>query len=81
MATKELTVKELKKIIADLSDDTLVVLSNDIAGNEFSPLCAYTVGKYIFGLKSWQKGDFYDENDQMSSNKQAQKAIALWPMH
>jgi hypothetical protein len=81
MTVKALTVKDLKAILTDVPDDTLVVLSSDVEGNAFSPLCAFSTGSYTFGQKSWQKGNFFDDGDQMPDNKQAEKAVALWPMH
>lgn len=68
MATKELTVKALKAILAVMPDDALIVLSKDIEGNEFSPLCTYSTGMYAPGAKPWQKGEFFDEGDPTPNN-------------
>lgn len=73
MTAKALTVKELRKILADIPDDTLVVLSGDSEGNEFSPLCGFSSGVYQPGHKPWQKGHFYDEAEAPPESREAGK--------
>lgn len=80
MPDKALTVKDLKKLLATMPDDALVVLSKDEAGNEFSPMCSYSIGTYVLSDKPWQPGILYEKGTSVPNNSPAKKAIALWPM-
>ncbi len=81
MSANPLTVKDLKAILADIPDDTLVVLSSDSEGNDFSPLCAYSNGTYLFGRKSWQRGHFFDAGETPPDSRKVREVVALWPLH
>jgi hypothetical protein len=48
----QLTVKQLKALLAQMPDDTLVVLASDAEGNAFSPVGGYTeTARYVPGYR------------------------------
>ena len=64
-------VKDLKRILENVSDDFNVVLSHDSEGNDFSPLADYTLSHYI-AATTWY-GDIDDEGEP--------NALVLWPVN
>lgn len=79
-----ITVKELKEIINDLSDETPIVMSSDGEGNNYSPLAGYCTGVYV--PESTWAGQFYDSAEFESECKEgycdagsAITALCIWP--
>lgn len=59
-----ITVGELKAQLKDVSDDTIVIISKDVEGNEHSPLEEAFIGVYV--AESTWSGDVYsmDSDDR-----------------
>lgn len=78
----ELTVKQLKALLATAPDDALVVLALDAEGNAFSPVSAYTEqAQYVPGYRPWLSGLVYTRDDPEYQQRQGQPALVLWPSH
>ncbi len=78
----EITVKQLKKILADVPDEALVVLSRDIAGNAFSPATICTAEAiYVPGRRSWDTGEAYTKDDPGFEQYRGKRAVVIWPIH
>jgi hypothetical protein len=78
----QLTVKQLKALLAQMPDDTLVVLASDAEGNAFSPVGGYTeTARYIPGYRPWLPGDIYTQDDPKFESQPGQHAFVLWPSH
>jgi hypothetical protein len=69
-------VKELRELLIHYSDDTLVVLSKDGDGNEFSPLADHCGAMYI--ADSTFSGHIEAEGDE-GEDSGAVLALILWP--
>ena len=72
-----MTTGELKKLLADLPDETLVVMAKDGEGNSFSPFDSVSEGSY-FESNKWS-GDFYTTTGTPKTGGW-QPAICLWPV-
>ncbi len=82
MKSDEITVKQLKKILANVPDEALVVLSRDSEGNAFSPALDYaTEAIYVSGPLEWQSGEAYTKHDPEFHNLKGKRAFVLWPTH
>lgn len=83
------TVGELKKLLADLDDDMVVVQSKDSEGNGYSPLSGYSIEVYA-PVTTWY-GELwhpYDDEDYWGEildpeehvrPENAVDCIVLWP--
>lgn len=75
-----ITVGELKAQLKDVSDDTLVVISKDVEGNEHSPLEEMFQGVYV-AENTWS-GDVYQVDDDGShSSEGGVPAVVLIPVN
>jgi hypothetical protein len=78
----KMKVKQLKEILADMADETLVVLATDAEGNEFFPVGSYNKDmKYIPDRHPWQRGQLCQADEAEFSNNNARPALVLWPTH
>jgi hypothetical protein len=79
-----MTVKELQEILSSLDPDTVVVLSADSEGNNYSPLSSHSEGVYQ-AQTTWM-GDFYfndelGDDDYFQPEGETVNAIVLWPVN
>lgn len=75
-------VKQLKQILADMPDETLVVLATDAEGNEFSPIGSYNKDmKYIPDHHPWRRGQIYQVDEVEFGSNKTRPALVLWPTH
>lgn len=84
-----MNVGELREVLKDLPDDTLVVMSKDGEGNSYSPLSGHWNGHYIPETTWW--GELWSEEDERDFDPhlpedaevpvpaEAVPAIVLWP--
>lgn len=76
-----MTVGELIALLEDYDEDTIVIISSDGEGNNFSPLSDVGAGHYI-EQTGWS-GDFVSEEDAIEDDninlESAEPAIVLWP--
>ena len=72
-----MNVRELKKQLDGVEDDTVVILSGDSEGNSFSPLVELSFANYM--SESQWHGDIEDVEDIEDGEQPGQKAIVLWP--
>lgn len=80
-------VSELKKILAKMDDDLLVVLSADAEGNDYRPLhvvdeSLYKVGDHggeVFDEESTAEDMYMTEEEWTSYKRNAKKAVVLYP--
>ena len=68
-----MNVAQLRGFLATMPDDTLIVLSGDGFGNDFSPLDEATVDQYV-AENTWS-GELTDDKDD------GVPAIVLWPVN
>jgi hypothetical protein len=73
-------VKDLKKILENLSDDTKIILSKDAEGNDFSPLSDYSIGVYVPD-STWSGEMFHDEDIKDCGLEKEPHSIVLWPVN
>jgi hypothetical protein len=71
-----MNVKQLKELLAELDDDTLVVLSSDGEGNSHSPLSGWFNGFYKPDT-TWYGEVYGSQEDSLL----AQKAIVFYPVN
>lgn len=84
-----MNVAELKEILTNLPDETLVVLSKDAEGNAYSPLSSFWEGHYIpdttWAGEIWSEDDERDydphipEDAEVAPPSDAVPALVLWP--
>lgn len=76
-----MTVKELRELLEQYDDDTIVIIASDGEGNSYSPLDCIAEGHYI-PENGWN-GDFVEleesEEDEDINLDDAEPAILLWP--
>ena len=65
-----MTVKELRKVLEQMPEESLVVMSKDGEGNSFSPLAALQPGMYREAT-AWS-GTFHQDHT-------GRQATCLWP--
>jgi len=86
-----MNVGELKKILANLPDDKVVVLAKDAEGNGYSPLSNYWNGHYVpettwYG-EVWSEADEREwdgdipEDAEVAPPVEAVEALVLWPVN
>ena len=79
-----ITVKELRVLLEQFPDDSVVILSKDAEGNYFSPL--EILGPGMYEAEDEYSGEFFDAriigNDEYSQpNEEAIQAICLDPVN
>jgi hypothetical protein len=67
-----MTVKELKKLLENIHDETIVVMSKDSEGNDYSPLAIVEI-LYYRGETSWY-GEIFETKEEGTV-----PALVLWP--
>lgn len=72
-----LTAGILRSLLADLPDDTLVVLSKDAEGNGFSPLDGYGIDRYV--AESTYSGYLVDVETEPDPLPDSVPCLVLWP--
>ena len=73
-----MTVKQLIEILNTFPQDSLVVMSGDGEGNNFSPL--EDIAKYRYVAKTTWRGDIYDTTCVDGTNEEkGVPAIVFWP--
>lgn len=75
-----MSVRQLKRLLETLPEDSIVVLSKDGEGNGFSPLDSHCEG-YYEPTCTWA-GDFVDAEDgdyDEDDLARMEKAVVLWP--
>lgn len=78
--TPEMTVRQLKRLLADIPDETLVILSQDSEGNTMSPAIAYSAGLvFVPGGRRGEMGEIYPRDDPGARDRRAKAAFVLWP--
>ena len=65
-------VKDLKKVLEDLPDDLLVIMSKDGEGNGFSPLS--DIGVYLYKENNSWSGEIDSESEKKN-------CVCLWPVN
>ena len=88
-----MTVGELKEVLNDCPDDTIIVMSSDGEGNSYSPLAGYNTD-YMYVPDSTWSGEIklkeltpeleaqgYGEDDTYNADydEDAVPALVLWP--
>lgn len=69
-------LSQLKELIADVSDDALIVVATDAEGNSFSPLESLEKTMYV-GYTKWS-GYLLDPEDE-DEDDEAVLAVVLYP--
>jgi len=84
-------VKDLKELLTNVPDDTLVVLSRDSEGNNYSPLDDFSHQTYV--PDSEWSGEIYLQelteefkdigytDEDMYHGNNGVKAIVMWPIN
>jgi hypothetical protein len=67
-----MTVKELKKLLRNVPDDAIVVMSQDSEGNDYSPLA--NVEKLYYKEETSWRGEVFGTKE-----KDTVPAVVLWP--
>lgn len=60
-----MNAKELRELLADVPDDTLIVLSSDAEGNKHSPLA--DASNALYGAETTWSGDVYLTNEELDA--------------
>lgn len=74
------TVAEWIEILKELPQDSVIIMSKDGEGNEFSPLSNYGTGIYV--ADTTYSGEIYNEDEydeEEDDNRAGVKAVVLWP--
>lgn len=77
-------VSELITILKDLDPDTIIVLSQDGEGNNYSPLIAVDKALYVpentwSGYALFSNNDDYENDEGHFTPEDAQDAVVFWP--
>lgn len=76
-----ITVKILKQLLNGLPDETLIILSSDSEGNQFSPAYSCTPQAAYIPEERYHNtvGDIVTPNEVAYHKRQAKPAFVLWP--
>lgn len=73
-----MNIGELKKRIAGLSDETIVIVAKDIEGNSYSPLL--DAEPMVYEAETTWSGECYpDEEEEIPEG--AQICVTMWPVN
>ncbi len=72
-----MTKADLLKAIVDVPDDTLIVMSRDSEGNDYSPLAQ--IDEALYRAENTYSGELYDEDQGEEEKKKCVPCIVLWP--
>ena len=77
-----MTLAELRTLVNEelknVDESTLIVMSKDAEGNNFSPLSDYSVGWYE-PTCTWA-GEYYNDDDHDSESEDDVRVVCLWPV-
>jgi hypothetical protein len=89
-----MTVRNFKKILEGLDDNTEVLMSKDSEGNSYSPLSGYDCGyidkndiesyyieSYFSERYNFRDNGFKNEEEWQEYKKKAMKVIVLYPVN
>lgn len=77
-----MTVRELIKMLEILDQDSLVIISADAEGNDYSPMDDYSTGLY-WANTTWS-GDFHSDREELEEDEEEPsgvKCVCLWPVN
>lgn len=74
-----MTVKELKKLLAEYPDDYTVILSTDSEGNQFSHAASDITEVEEIGGKPYDVDLQFDDEEEEGQSEMNPNAIIIWP--
>lgn len=83
MSDGYITVGKLRKLLVDVADDVLVVMSKGAEGNGYSPLSDVSVGGHLYDSDTTWSGELVEVDEGIyegaDATTEAVPCVVLWP--